>query len=184
MKAIETTYDNHRFRSRLEARYAVFFKALGLPYQYEPEGFELNGKCYLPDFLLPTIPLWVEIKGQKPTEEEEQVMCDLVKHTGIYGTILGPFENYVLPNVYDGCYSEDYFHQIYAPSGGDHPYMFCECLYCRAIGYEFDGRSARIRCCDKNKKSSSDKDYSSDSPRLIHAYRKAMQARFEHGEHG
>jgi len=32
IKAIETEYDGHRFRSRLEARWAVFFNAVGLTY--------------------------------------------------------------------------------------------------------------------------------------------------------
>ena len=51
MKAIETIYKGYRFRSRLEARWAVFFDALGIDWQYEVEGFELdNGEWYLPDF--------------------------------------------------------------------------------------------------------------------------------------
>lgn len=51
LKPIETFYNGFRFRSRLEARWAVFFDALGVRYEYEPEGFELpNGKYYLPDF--------------------------------------------------------------------------------------------------------------------------------------
>lgn len=51
IKPIETEYKGYRFRSRLEARWAVFFDALGIEYQYEPEGFELpSGKRYLPDF--------------------------------------------------------------------------------------------------------------------------------------
>lgn len=51
IKAIETEYNGYKFRSRLEARWAVFFDALGLDYEYEPEGFELeNGIKYLPDF--------------------------------------------------------------------------------------------------------------------------------------
>ena len=53
IKAIETSYKGYRFRSRLEARWAVFFDALGVEWQYEPEGFELqDGTRYLPDFLL------------------------------------------------------------------------------------------------------------------------------------
>lgn len=51
IKAIETVYNGYRFRSRLEARWAVFFDALGVKYEYEPEGFELpSGQWYLPDF--------------------------------------------------------------------------------------------------------------------------------------
>lgn len=50
MKAIETIYKGYYFRSRLEARWAVFFDALELPFGYEPEGFDIGGLRYLPDF--------------------------------------------------------------------------------------------------------------------------------------
>lgn len=64
MKAIETRYAGCRFRSRLEARWAVFFDALGMRWEYEPEGFELpSGARYLPDFWLPDNRKWVEVKG-------------------------------------------------------------------------------------------------------------------------
>ena len=33
IKAIDTQYDGQRFRSRLEARWAVFFNAVGLTYE-------------------------------------------------------------------------------------------------------------------------------------------------------
>lgn len=51
MKPIETKYKGYSFRSRLEARWAVFFDALNLKWEYEPEGFEMSdGTKYLPDF--------------------------------------------------------------------------------------------------------------------------------------
>ena len=51
IKAIETKYKGYRFRSRLEARWAVFFDAMSWEWEYEPEGFDLgNGIYYLPDF--------------------------------------------------------------------------------------------------------------------------------------
>ena len=52
MRAIETTYKGFRFRSRLEAKWAVFFDAMGIPWDYEVEGYEFDGERYLPDFLL------------------------------------------------------------------------------------------------------------------------------------
>lgn len=69
VKAIDTVYQGHRYRSRLEARWAVFMDSLGIPYEYEPEGFELSevGR-YLPDFWLPTWQAWVEIKPAFPHE--------------------------------------------------------------------------------------------------------------------
>lgn len=65
IKAIETRYRGYRFRSRLEAKWAVFFDALGIKWEYETESFILpGGACYLPDFrlLLPKITLLVDVK--------------------------------------------------------------------------------------------------------------------------
>ena len=62
IKPIETYYDGYKFRSRLEARWAVFFNTVRTPYQYEPEGFDLGLTWYLPDFFLPELGTWVEIK--------------------------------------------------------------------------------------------------------------------------
>ena len=63
IKAIETIYNGYRFRSRMEARWAVFFDTLGIEYQYELEGYELsNGEWYLPDFYLHLNKMWVEVK--------------------------------------------------------------------------------------------------------------------------
>jgi hypothetical protein len=50
MKAIETRYKGYRFRSRLEARWAVVLDSLGVRWQYEPEGFMTSAGPYLPDF--------------------------------------------------------------------------------------------------------------------------------------
>lgn len=72
IKAIETRYKGYRFRSRLEARWAVFFDILDISWEYEKEGFDLDGVWYLPDFWLPELKCWVEIKGQEPTLEENE----------------------------------------------------------------------------------------------------------------
>ena len=72
IKAIETEYNGYRFRSRLEARWAIFFDAAGIEYQYEPEGFEFeDGTKYLPDFYLPWFKCYVEIKPFSLNGEEE-----------------------------------------------------------------------------------------------------------------
>ena len=42
IKPIETIYNGYRFRSRLEARWAVFFDALNIQCLYETEGEELK----------------------------------------------------------------------------------------------------------------------------------------------
>ena len=88
-RAIETRYRGRRFRSRLEARYAVLFDHLGIKWDYEPEGFELKGGFrYLPDFFLP-LPggdgrsgYWVEIKPTDPTPDEVYKALALAAETG------------------------------------------------------------------------------------------------------
>ena len=63
INTIPTTYNNIKFRSRLEARWAVFFDQLGIKYLYEFEGFELeNREWYLPDFYLTEYGIYCEVK--------------------------------------------------------------------------------------------------------------------------
>jgi len=69
--AIETRYKGHRFRSRLEARWAIYFDAEGIRWEYEKEGYVLNnGKKYLPDFWLPDVKMFAEVKPEPFTREE------------------------------------------------------------------------------------------------------------------
>lgn len=49
--ALETIYGGVRFRSRLEARWAVYFDLIGLPWIYEPDGYSLKSGNYCPDFV-------------------------------------------------------------------------------------------------------------------------------------
>lgn len=78
MKAIQTIYKGHHFRSRTEARWAVFFDAIGIKYQYENEGVMLSTGKYLPDFYLPNFEggAYAEVKGEA-TEEEMRKRSEL-----------------------------------------------------------------------------------------------------------
>lgn len=83
MKSIPTVYHGYRFRSRLEARWAVFFDTVGVVWEYEPEGFDLGSSVwYLPDFKLHNVTrrgqeeasdLWVEVKGVLDDESLQKV---------------------------------------------------------------------------------------------------------------
>ena len=66
ISAIETSYRGRRFRSRLEARWAVFFDSLRIPWRYEEQGYRIGERKrpYLPDFWLPEAGAWVEVKGE------------------------------------------------------------------------------------------------------------------------
>ena len=70
IKPIATQYAGCEFRSRLEARWAVFLDTLKIEWQYEPEGFETPAGRYLPDFYLPEHCRWLEIKGGSFTKRD------------------------------------------------------------------------------------------------------------------
>lgn len=75
IKPIETKYKGYRFRSRLEARWAVFFDALGAQWEYEKEGYDLGKDgWYLPDFWLPELQCWVEIKPVKNSFDSDLLL--------------------------------------------------------------------------------------------------------------
>ena len=60
-----TKYKGVQFASRLEARWALFFDALAIRWQYEPQKFALEAGGYVPDFRLSWpngLALWAEVK--------------------------------------------------------------------------------------------------------------------------
>lgn len=80
LKAIPTTYANVDFRSRLEARVALMLDTHDIEWRYESEGYELSdGSRYLPDFFLPQIRTYIEVKGDhgERTEKPRQFAIDL-----------------------------------------------------------------------------------------------------------
>lgn len=91
IKPIETHYAGCRFRSRLEARWAVFFDALNIRWEYEPQGYVVNGRGYLPDFLLPDLKTSVEVKGD-PERLDLKLLADVLSGSRdwLFTLILGP----------------------------------------------------------------------------------------------
>lgn len=71
-------------RSRLEETYEALFERMGFTPKYEPCVFDISPdkdgqKHYTPDFWLPEIGCFIEIKGPLPTDEELhkcQCVCD------------------------------------------------------------------------------------------------------------
>ena len=67
IKAIETEYKGYKFRSRLEAKWAVLFDYINLKWEYEPDGFQMRGGAkYLPDFYFPEYGYYAEVKPPRP----------------------------------------------------------------------------------------------------------------------
>lgn len=136
MKPIETHYNGYRFRSRLEARWAVFFDSLGVEYEYEPEGFELDdGTRYLPDFKVKCygcrgdfesnpFDLYIEIKGEM-TEKDAAKIRSFAEPIIIFGPIPNTrdlhdcVDSYILKN-YDRMDGVDIYPFNYETVDGDH----------------------------------------------------------------
>jgi len=198
IKAIETVYNGYRFRSRLEARWAVFFDELSIGWEYEPQGFNL-GKLgyYLPDFLLPDIRYVIEIKGIEPTLDEYRKLEAVIEPINAnYGTILWggiPLPNQINSYEIENADSIHWKYTMYHASNDngkvvtweDGPYIWCECDRCGKIEMHYEGRSARVSCeCPHHERGGYDKEYNANSRRLLDAYAAARQARFEHGQVG
>lgn len=82
---IQTRYKGHRFRSRLEARWAVFLDHLSILWEYETEGFEFpNGVRYLPDFWLPKSGVFLEIKRGGLSWGEREAEHHKVESLAVY----------------------------------------------------------------------------------------------------
>lgn len=78
LNPIPTRWLGFLFRSRLEARWAVCLDSLGIKFWYEPEGFKLSGgELYLPDFFLPDINYYAEVKPTQLTTPEVMKCEDL-----------------------------------------------------------------------------------------------------------
>jgi hypothetical protein len=63
MKPIPTEYKGITFRSKLEASYAKTLDDLNIKWSYEHNGYDIDGVRYLPDFWLPKIGTFLEVKG-------------------------------------------------------------------------------------------------------------------------
>lgn len=186
IRPIETEYKGYRFRSRLEARWAVFFDTLGIPYEYEPEGFELgDGVRYLPDFWLPTWDAWVEIKPNREVCDIEQAMellRLLAENTAKFGLLLigdvWPDKTEILLVQPEGYWASRSYTRV------------AQCRLCDGLCLEkmlwggIDGPDDFGFCrigphtCEYG-----DVWPIHDAPRVLAAYRAARRARFEFGCH-
>ena len=173
LKAIETRYDGCLFRSRLEARWATFFNALAVPYEYEKEGFDLGSAgWYLPDFWMPQQDCWIEIKPVVPTPDERWKAGELADQSGKHVYI---------------CYGEiprstaDARHWIgdgaevfFINDSWDNFHLWVACPKCGKKGLTYEGRADYLCDCWDYK-------ISGEVWAAVDlAYEAARSARFEH----
>lgn len=176
LKAIETIFKGYRFRSRLEARWAVFYEALGIDWRYEDEGFDLDGSRYLPDFYLPHLDCFIEIKGKYPADWEYDLCAKLAAFSGkrvylFYGNIPS-FKSHWMLDSWDG---ESAF--VFYPNGNsDGSHTWCECDVCGGFGIEYRGWANRILCPCRDKDGPRYAQH--NTYRIYSAYEQARAERF------
>lgn len=185
IKAIETEYNGHPMRSRLEAKWAMAFDLLGLTWQYEPEAFITSKGKYSPDFYIDNIG-WVEIKPKNFINDERHYAFAAGLEEKEYFYVIRGEPGF--PNLNN----DGFYYATMLSIGYDEPYLFCECPTCGVIGIQYDGRSAR----NKHKENceilrlrqqglshpiygrTDDKVYNFDSERIIKAFDTARTHRF------
>ncbi len=186
MKAIETEYKGYRFRSRLEARWAVFFDACKVRWEYEPEGFMLdNGQYYLPDFLLHGVDgraggdLYVEVKGRMTPEDaakiysfcgRDAINLPILVVAGIPdGDNIGDIERFCQNWGYNG-YPE--------MKGGPYPFNFETIDGDHFVAHPGINKDGHFELFGDDSNYIEDR----DDKATLSAFRTARQARFEHGD--
>ena len=190
IKAIQTEYKGYLFRSRLEARWAVFFDACGVQWEYEPEGYDLgNGILYLPDFLLHNVAgraygdLFVEVKGNMTHNDSKKIKRFIeigMQNPNEYGKsktailLVGniPEGETMIDIINDiGCKAYDDHHglSMYNFESIDGDYFAAHPGVNKNGRFELFGDDCNYLC-------------DMDVDKTAKAYRLARQARFEHGE--
>lgn len=183
IKAIETRYKGYRFRSRLEARWAVFFDALGVKWEYEKEGYDLGeAGYYLPDFWLPMSQIFVEIKPNmdalKAGADKADALCEKASVVVLFN----------LPSEPDGHAQGLVFERNQC--GKTYTYGFWFAYIDHALGLLKDNNGAyylwrghdAIFNVGSTPPVFSLFDPLRRHPRILKAFEVAVSARFEHGE--
>jgi hypothetical protein len=193
LQALPTSYSGRRFRSRVEARWAVWFDACGIPWDYEPEGYYLGtAGNYLPDFHLENAECFFEVKGAPANDLEKAKAQALSTVSGLpviihSGRIVQPTPRFDpegdpppihMPQVIvfdtwsgerggEGCPG---FVCLCESCGGDTPY------YCALLDALYGTWGGPGRCSDVR--------YLLERYEARRPFEASTSARFEHGESG
>jgi hypothetical protein len=137
------------FKSRLEARWAIFFQTAGIEWQYEPRRFRIESVrgVYTPDFFLPGMDLWVEVKPEEQFADFV-LLSDFVQSSGKRIALLTGY-----PSVDPVCayrasvFSLEQFDDGKAVVIDWGATVFVQCRRCGAFGLEDAGMHVEGEVC-------------------------------------
>jgi hypothetical protein len=179
IKAIETKYAGRYFRSRLEARWAIFFDVMQTKWEYENQGFSIGNDRYLPDFELPEWMCYIEIKPASISIQDDSRIKRIMRNWNS--------ANQMSLWVIKGSPAL-YQYKAYRPgelqSGNDGlaEFVFGSCRKCDGLCWGLtDGNAFGGKCKDGCE---SDK-WTTEHGKIEQAYNAAMSAKFDHKQaHG
>lgn len=198
IRALPATFNDIRFRSRTEARWAVFMTELGVEWHYEYEGFALPSGYYLPDFWLPKTDggCFVEVKGQDLTwirgDPEVRILQELAEETkrNLFLFVGTPAEYQLSLVSYFGLdgkfkYESDRATRCHLVAGidkGDSPYWWTVCRGCGVVGIEYDARFERVAHHSSCSYSGAHKEMGGNDSRIVRAMEAAKKWRSPEGD--
>lgn len=203
MNAIQTEYKGYLFRSRLEARWAVFLDTLGIKWQYEAQGYEIDSYRYLPDFWLPESEQWIEVKGDPEglREEFNRMRVVLGPNSPLPQFASGKRGLIVLGDIPLPSYGAVQLHPVLTRASGilQRTWGFFASLNRGGAQFISDGQQSGLYmlfgkyaftdpCSSKESPAWKVETWTLDTPggfeQVNEAYKAARQARFEHGASG
>ncbi len=194
IRSIQTEYNGYLFRSRLEARWAVFFDACGADWEYEPEGIVLSdGTKYLPDFYLIDFHCYFEVKRKgiqgtdQGSEAESKISdgmhCDRWAGIIAYGDPMDDALIIFCQETDDGgggSYENGVTIGIHPDTGKPHLFAYTDRRDRYFMTSFAEDGSAEIPMTTHEYGRYCYKDFVTD--KVVAARKLARQARFEHGE--
>lgn len=117
LEPVPTVFNGTRYRSRLEARTAVWLTSMGWEFEYEPQHYELPSGPYLPDFrvMFGDDWTWFEVKSPHTLPRDRdprwsecvlRTNCDLVVMYGLWRPV--PFSDSGPARMFRGAKSGAY----------------------------------------------------------------------------
>ena len=165
-RSLPTMYNGITFRSRLEARWAVFFDHMGIRYLYEPKRVTTPLGWYIPDFYLPDLQTFWIVKGDDIDETEKEKVQYLASKG--YGAVIArgdfpestrsmfrdrwgadKFYGWVLHSYRDNVEEYEQYDGVNtvvvrSRFDWDNAVFFGKCKYCGAINLTYGMRIGRI----------------------------------------
>lgn len=175
--SIPTSYNGHRFHSRLEARWAIFLDSLGIPCEYEPEYFVAgNGVRFAPSFWLPDQECWMDV-GRYPYRDDQMddaataVASETGKQVYVFCRSITPLD--AREPTRNGLIHVPaaYAIRFYGDGKKSAPFMWCRCPICDRLEMKHLGQTNGECCLGENH-------LGVDGAGLEAAYLEACQARF------